>query len=114
MAIRYASRKVVRGIHKHVWYFPKALSHVMLRCNMTLDDHKLPEDPPSSSAAMADDRPSTPPRVYRAPDVDDWIVEPPGDRASDEGTMVFKGARAQHEALTYAHAKFGNARFFPY
>jgi hypothetical protein len=85
----------------------------MLHCNMTSDDETHPPSPPPP-AAMADDRPSAPPRVYRAADVDDWIVEPPCDRASEEGKMVFKGARAQHEALTYAHAKFGNARFFPY
>ena len=86
----------------------------MLHRNMTPEDHTPPASPPPSPAAVADDRPSAPPRVYRAPDVDDWIVEPPHDRASEEGKMVFKGARAQHEALTYAHAKFGNARFFPY
>jgi|1186.fasta_scaffold194740_1 hypothetical protein len=85
----------------------------MLHCNMTPEDETHPASPPPP-AAMADDRPSAPPRVYRAPGVDDWIVEPPSDRASEEGKMVFKGARAQHEALTYAHAKFGNARFFPY
>jgi hypothetical protein len=86
----------------------------MLHRNMTLDDQSPSENPPSAAASTAADRLSAPPRVYRAPDVDDWIVEPPYDHASPEGNIVFKGARAQHEALTYAHEKFGNARFFPY
>jgi hypothetical protein len=86
----------------------------MLRCNMTPTDDNDPTSSVPPPASMEDDRRSTPPRVYRAADVDDWIVEPPHDRASAEGKMVFTGSRAQHLALTYAHERFGNARFFPY
>ncbi|PPQ30369.1 hypothetical protein CCS01_19645 [Rhodopila globiformis] len=86
----------------------------MLHRNMTSDDRTSPEDLLPVPSVPAEDPPSPPPRVYREPGMNDWIVEPPGNRDSPEGRMVFKGERAQHEALTYAHEKFGNARFFPY
>ena len=55
---------------------------------------------------------SAPAQVYRDADVDEWIVEAP-NRAVD-GLMTFTGPQAQHRALTFAHEKFGSARFFPY
>jgi hypothetical protein len=63
---------------------------------------------------VKDGRSSAPTQVYRAPGVEDWIVEPPDDPGSGESMKVFTGAQARHHALTYAHEKFGNARFFPY
>jgi hypothetical protein len=60
-----------------------------------------------------DDQRSAPPQVYRAKD-GHWIVEPPAEANTDGGTIVFTGSQAQHDALTFAHEKFGNARFFPY
>jgi hypothetical protein len=86
----------------------------MLQRNMTSEDPAPPDSLPPVPPTWTEDPPPAPPRVYREPGMNDWIVEPPSDRASPEGKMVFKGERAQHEALTYAHEKFGNARFFPY
>jgi hypothetical protein len=90
-----------------------AYSCVMLRRTMT--DQGDPAAPhPAPFDRVEDERRSAPPQVYRAADADHWIVEPPYNAAPDEGPMVFTGSMAQHLALTYAHEKFGNARFFPY
>jgi hypothetical protein len=83
----------------------------MLHCSMierTQGCHEAAV--PAPIDPLEDDRRSAPPQVYYAPDEDHWIVEPP----SGEGTMVFTGSNAQLDALTYAHEKFGSARFFPY
>jgi hypothetical protein len=87
----------------------------MLHCNMTMDTDPDPALPlPAPPGGVADDRRSEPPLVYRGADADDWIVKPAEDTISGGGKMVFKGPKAQHLALTYAHERFGNARFFPY
>jgi hypothetical protein len=72
-----------------------ALAAHMLHCDMMTVDHRSP-----------------PAQVYRDPDVDKWIVEPPHG-ASVEPRMVFSGSGAQQQALVYAYEKFGSARFFP-
>ncbi len=62
--------------------------------------------------AQKDDR-AEPAQVYRDADLDHWVVEA-SLNASSEGKVTFTGPRAQQRALTYAHEKFGGARFFPY
>jgi hypothetical protein len=86
----------------------------MLHRTMADNTHDDPEPTaPTAVDRAEDDQRSTPPLVYRAKD-DHWIVEPPPDATADGGTIVFTGSQAQHDALTFAHQKFGNARFFPY
>ena len=56
-----------------------------------------------------------PAQVYRLSHTPDhWIVEPPRAAMPGEGSRTFTGARAQYEALLYAHTTFGSVRFFPY
>jgi hypothetical protein len=86
----------------------------MLNFMMKVDALDDPEPTASTPVDPAeDDRRSAPPQVYRAED-GHWIVEPPPDANADGGTIVFTGSQAKHDALTFAHEKFGNARFFPY
>jgi hypothetical protein len=100
--------------------YPDADCHVTLRCNMPpSSDHRIEHSVGKPLAHPADDRVSAPPqvfrsKVYRAKQTEDWIVEPPRDRVSVMGKMVFTGPRAQQLALTFAYETFGNARFFPY
>jgi hypothetical protein len=87
----------------------------MLRCTMTADRQDDPATVGPAPANHVDDgRRPAPPHVYRAAGGDHWIVEPPQNTVSGESAMVFTGSRAQHHALTYAHERFGSARFFPY
>jgi hypothetical protein len=68
----------------------------------------------TSLAPSEDERRSAPPLVYCAAGTAHWIVEPPPETTSSQRTMIFEGPQAQQQALTYAHEKFGNARFFPH
>jgi hypothetical protein len=86
----------------------------MLHCTMATS---VPRDlvyPSPSQDWLEEGRRLPPPRVYRAADAEDWVVEPVYEAASSGGTMVFTGSEAQHRALCYAYERFGNARFFPY
>jgi hypothetical protein len=94
--------------------FSRAYGRVMLDCMIKADTHGDPEPTaPTPVDRAEDDQRSAPPLVYRAKD-DHWIVEPPPDTTADGGTIVFTGSKTQHDALTFVHQKFGNARFFPY
>ena len=69
---------------------------------------------PASADPAAQPR-AEPAQVYRLSHTSDhWIVEPPRAAMPDQGSRTFTGPRAQYEALRYAHATFGSARFFPY
>jgi hypothetical protein len=86
----------------------------MLHRTMAADTHHdLAPIAPTPVDCAEDDQRSAPPLVYRAKD-GHWIVEQPPDATGDGGTIVFTGSQAKHDALTFAHEKFGNARFFPY
>jgi hypothetical protein len=94
--------------------FSSDYGRVMLDCMIKAETHDDPEPTAQTPVDRAeDDQRSAPPRVYRAKD-GHWIVEPPPDAMADGGTIVFTGSQAQHDTLTFAHQKFGNARFFPY
>lgn len=55
-----------------------------------------------------------PPQVRPGSQPGEWVVAAPPDVADDDLPLVFKGLEAQQRALTYAHERFGNVRFFPY
>ncbi len=87
----------------------------MLHCSMTANTGHNSAIALSASADQDVEPRSEPPLVYREPDTQDhWIVEPPHGATRAEDTKVFTGSCAQLVALTYAHEKFGGARFFPY
>jgi hypothetical protein len=59
-----------------------------------------------------------PARVYPAPGKDGcWLVEAPAAleaAAAAPAPLQFSGPNAQKQALHYAYASFGAARFFPF
>jgi hypothetical protein len=99
---------------------PLAACYAMLRRNMTASPQKDPEAlPPAPSDTVAEGAHSATSQVFRSKvycdgEAQTWIVEPPRDKMSTVGKMIFTGPRAQQRALTYAYETFGNARFFPY
>ena len=75
--------------------------------------HDEPETSMTSLQSSDVEQRSAPPLVYSAAGSEQWVVEPPPDATCSEN-RIFAGPQAQQQALTYAHEKFGNARFFPY
>jgi hypothetical protein len=86
----------------------------MLQCTMPEEKHDDLARRLLSAADRGEEERQPPPQVYRVHNADHWIVQPPEHLAFGEEKMIFTGSQAKQRALTYAHEKFGNARFFPY